>query len=229
MIVFLLSGIPQRVNDNVTRISNYSNDFFFDAKECFVTDGSTSPECKFGPKKKNEDVDLVVIGDSHAYATLSAVIDSNKNASIVFIAQSSCPAIPKIIRRSRPQCGDFMDNEFKSIRDNYKKAKVLIVNRYSQYFYGESGSEELDSEFSFNDNSSGMKSFFMHLDKEINKLGDNRKVFILMPIPDYPYDVVLMSARKAMLGGEVNIKENINRYKERSDEINKNLKKDQLR
>lgn len=223
LFVFFSSGLPWRVSERVNEISSYSNDFFLPAEKCFVMSGDVSPECKFGPKKNDSDVDLVVIGDSHAYATLSSIIESNKNASIVFIAQSSCPAIPNIIRSSRPDCGKFMDNAFDAIKHKYTKANILVINRFSQYFYGENGSSISKDEFHFDNGCSDMECFFIAMAKAISTIGGDRHVFILEPIPDYPYDVIFVSARDAMINKTVELKEDIHRYKSRSKDINRQL------
>ncbi|MEX3019848.1 acyltransferase family protein [Kluyvera sp. STS39-E] len=221
---FLMSGMPGRVNENVNYISSLSKDFYYKAEKCFVLDGANSPECKFGVSKDDEDVDLVVIGDSHAYATLSAVLASNENASVVFIAQSSCPAVPDIVRIGRPHCGSFMRNGFSAIKTKYKNAKVLIVNRFSQYIHGENGDKRIQPQFYFKDSDSNEADFFEHFTRGLLMLGPNKDVYILSPIPDYPYDVVFMSSRYAMVGSPILIKVDISTYRRRSEDIDASLK-----
>lgn len=186
-------------------------------------DGPSSPECKFGPDKSNADVDLVVIGDSHAYATLSAILDSNKNKSVVFIAESSCPAIPNIERVSRPQCGEFMKNAFKSAEEKYTNASILIVTRFSQYLHGENGDKKDKVEFLFDKKPAGLSEFSSNFSKAIESLENGRKIFILSPIPDYPYDVVFHMSRNAMFNDNPDVKIDIKNHKDRSDSINKML------
>lgn len=192
-------------------------------KKCFVMDGAVSPECKFGPEKADNNVDLVVIGDSHAYAILSSVTESNPNASVAFMAQSSCPAVPGIVRIGRPECGLFMTRAFESAKNKYKNASVLVINRFSQYLYGENGSSGDATEFMFNGKKGGLSDFTSHFYDGIKYLGEDRKVFVLTPIPDYPYDVLFRMSRKAMLGENTDINESIESYKKRSADINQQL------
>ncbi|MCP6743822.1 acyltransferase family protein [Klebsiella pneumoniae] len=223
LVIFKAGGFPSHAPENVNYISSFYNDSNHSAKKCFVMDGSVSPECKFGPIKDDDKIDLVVIGDSHAYAILSSVTTSNPNASVVFIAQSSCPAVPGIIRVGRPECGVFMKRAFESAKNKYKNASVLVINRFSQYLYGENGSSGDATEFIFNGKKGGISDFSSQFYDGIKSLGDKRKVFILTPVPDYPYDVLFTMSRKAMLRENTDIKESIESYKKRSADINQQL------
>lgn len=222
--LYLSDGIPSHATERVNYISSFVDDKNHDAKKCFVINDVRSPECKFGPAKADDKVDLVVIGDSHAYAVLSAVIASNPAASIVFIAQSGCPPVPGIIKNDRPYCGDFMKNAFSSVRNKYKNASVLIASSLSQYFHGKNGGAGRDAEFSFNNQPGTLVSFISNLNTSLKSLAINRSVFILSPIPDYPYNVVFRMSRNAMLGENTDIKEELAEYKERSDDINAALR-----
>ncbi|MEY1029088.1 acyltransferase family protein [Providencia stuartii] len=222
-IILKSSGFPHHVHERVNLISSFSTDSNKSAKQCFVMNGPLSPECKFGPKKPDADVDLVIIGDSHAYATLSAVIDSNRDKSIVFIAESSCPAIPDIERIGRPDCGRFMKNAFESAKEKYTGASILVVTRFSQYLHGENGEAKDKVEFLFDNKTGGFSDFSTNLSKAIESLGSERKIFILSPVPDYPYDVIFYMSRKAMLNDDKDIRIDIKDHKLRSDRINKML------
>ncbi len=217
--LFKTGGLPSHAPERVNQISSYAEDSNHAAKACFVIDSLISPECKFGPKKENSEVDLVVIGDSHAYATLSSVIESNPQASVVFIAQSGCPAVPGVNQVSRPNCGQFMTNAFDSAKSKYKNASILIVSSFSQYIHGKNGTKFKEARYSFNGEPGTLSSFMSHLNESIKGLGDERNVFILSPIPDFSYDVVFRMSRNAMLGMNAEIKESMFAYKKRSDDI----------
>ena len=225
IIIFKMDGFPKHAPERVNYVSSFSMDNNKLARKCLVMEGDSFPECKFGPDKNDKDVDLVVIGDSHAYATLSAVIESNRKASIVFIAQSSCPALPSINRVGRPDCGKFMSKAFDVVKEKYTNASLLIVNRYSQYFYGEYGNHSNNTEFFLNGKKGTLKGFFNQLQLTLNNFNRSRRIYILSPIPDFPYDVIFRMSRDTMLGKVRDVVLPITNYKSRSDDVIKEINK----
>ncbi|MGB9097035.1 acyltransferase family protein [Erwinia sp.] len=199
--VLMMNGLQYRAPALVKTIDDYSKDKFAQARGCFVLDGAKSPQCVFG--NKASDVDLVVIGDSHANALLSSVVSSSngQDDSIVYIAQSSCPTIPDITRKSRPSCGLFVQNALKDINTKYPHASILVINRISLYLHGENNTVTYSPEFSFKGNDSSLSAYQNHFSaavKELSAVG--RKVFIMTPVPEFDFDVISKLSRNAMVG-----------------------------
>ncbi|WP_413514676.1 acyltransferase family protein [Serratia proteamaculans] len=215
-VIFFSGGLQYRAPQIVNNIANIAQDKNKDAQGCFVINGTTSPQCVFGSKK--EKVNLVVLGDSHANALLSSVISSSdyKTDSVVYIAQSSCPTIPGIERRTRPNCGTFVKNSISDIESKYPDAAVLIINRTSLYLHGENGAPSNTPEFSFPGEPSTPATYEKHFEKAVGYLSANRRVFILTPIPEFDYDVIFKMSRDAMIGRKTAITIDKDEYNKRN-------------
>lgn len=198
LLVMAKDGLPARAPEVVASINYYAQQRFNAARGCFTLDGIQSPQCVFG---RAEHVNLVVLGDSHANALLSSVIASadQQSDSVVFIAQSSCPTIPDINRRTRPECGAFVKNAFALIEQKYPNASVLIINRFSLYLHGEQGSVG-SPEYSFAQDGSSLAAYQKHFAAAVQQLALHRKVFIMTPVPEFGYDVIYRMSRNAMRG-----------------------------
>ena len=199
VLVAVKEGLPARAPQNVATISDYAEQRFTAANGCFSLEGKQSPQCVFGSASR---VNLVVLGDSHANAMLSSVVASanQQSDSVVFIAQSSCPTIPDINRRTRPDCGVFVQNALKSIAEKYPNASVLIINRFSLYLHGETGSVKGSPEYTFANNDSSLAAYQQHFGAAVKQLASQRKVFIMTPVPEFEYDVIYRMSREAMRG-----------------------------
>ncbi len=204
LMVDLKQGLPARAPQNVATIADYAEQRFTAANGCFSLDGKQSPQCVFGSKNR---VNLVVLGDSHANAMLSSVVASANQQldSVVFMAQSSCPTIPDINRRTRPDCGVFVKNALASIAEKYPNASVLIINRFSLYLHGETGSVKGSPEYSFGNNDSSLAAYQKHFGAAVKELATHHKVFIMTPVPEFEYDVIYRMSREAMRGKALSI------------------------
>lgn len=199
LLIVAQQGFPARAPQSVTQISQYAKQRFAAARGCLVVNSKQSPQCTFG---KGSEVNLVVLGDSHANALLSSVVASGDADSdtIVFIAQSSCPTVPDITRPGRPDCGDFVKNAITTIEEKYPKASVLIINRFSLYLHGENGRNDDTPQYTFANEDSSLSSFQQHFTRAVKKLARHRKVFIMTPVPEFDYDVIYRMTRDAMRG-----------------------------
>jgi len=204
VVVAMKAGLPARAPQNVAAINEYAEQRFSAANGCFSLDGKVSPQCVFGSASR---VNLVVIGDSHANAMLSSVVASANQQSdaVVFIAQSSCPTIPDINRRTRPDCGVFVKNALTAISEKYPNASVLIINRFSLYLHGETGSVKGQPEYTFANHDSSLAAFHQHFGAAVKALATQHKVFIMTPVPEFDYDVIYRMSREAMRGNALPI------------------------
>jgi peptidoglycan/LPS O-acetylase OafA/YrhL len=199
LLVVAKEGFPARAPQVVVSINHYAKQRFTAARGCFIFNGITSPQCVFG---RASHVNLVVLGDSHANALLSSVVASanQQSDSVVFIAQSSCPTIPDIHRRTRPDCGIFVKNALATIEEKYPNASVLIINRFSLYLHGEKGNGGGSPEYSFAQDGSSVAAYQKHFGEAVKQLAMHRKVFIMTPVPEFGYDVIYRMSRDAMRG-----------------------------
>ncbi|MFT4274244.1 MAG: acyltransferase family protein [Pantoea sp.] len=199
LLIVAQQGFPARAPQSVSQISQYAKQRFTAARGCLVVNSKQSPQCTFG---EGNEVNLVVLGDSHANALLSSVVASGNAASdaVVFIAQSGCPTVPDINRPGRPDCGDFVKNALTTIEEKYPQASVLIINRFSLYLHGENGSSDDIPQYTFANEVSSLTSFQKHFTRAVKKLATHRKVFIMTPVPEFDYDVIYRMTRDAMRG-----------------------------
>lgn len=217
------AGIPSRAPAVVASIEHYSQQRFAMAKNCFVLNGMTSPQCVFGSASQ---VNLVVLGDSHAAAMLSSIVASARSKdSLVFIAQSGCPSVPDIQRSASPDCGDFVKAAMADIERKYPNASVLIINRMSFYLHGEYGSGSSTPSYSFRQEGSSLAAYQQHFGAAVKQLASHHRVFIMTPVPEFGYDVIYRMSRDAMRGKVLTIQQSRAEYQSRHQDALAMLKK----
>ncbi|WP_269913889.1 acyltransferase family protein [Acinetobacter sp. HY1485] len=150
--------------------------------------------CKIG---KSEKINAIIVGDSHAKAITSAVIeslDSHQN-TILSITTAGCPYIPN---------ANFDNNYCKATNEKKKQflAKsegipIILVNRYLQRLEGENNDERISNENEIPIYFSNMHAskheiyaeFHQNLQATICELTKKSPVYIVNSIPEFPFDV----------------------------------------
>ncbi|EJL92513.1 acyltransferase family protein [Pantoea sp. GM01] len=216
--VFIVAnaGLPSRAPQVIASIKHYSQERFVSGEKCFVFSGTTSPQCVFGRARQ---VNLVVLGDSHAAAMLSSIVESARpNDAVVFIAQSGCPSMPDIHRSASPDCGGFVKNALIDIERKYPHASVLIINRLSFYLHGSFGSGSTTPDYSFLNEKSSITAYQQHFGAVVKQLASHRRVFIMTPVPEFGYDVIYRMSRDAMRGNALAIQQTRAEYQSHNQE-----------
>lgn len=216
VLIVAKAGFPSRAPQVVASIKQYSLERFVRGENCFVFSGTTSPQCVFGNASQ---VNLVVLGDSHAAAMLSSIVGSARpEDSVVFIAQSGCPSVPDIHRSASPDCGGFVKNAIADIERKYPHASVLIINRLSFYLHGDYGSGSNTPKFSFINDGSSIAAYQQHFGAAVKRLATHRRVFIMTPVPEFGYDVIYRMSRDAMRGKALAVQQTRAEYQSHNQE-----------
>lgn len=210
--------IPEREPQYVVGLEKVKTNYNMDANKCFVMDGASFPKCILG--SGNENVDLIVIGDSHALATVSAVLDGRgKGKSVFFIAESGCPTVLGISTKDRLQCGEFVKNAFDFINKEYPTVPVLVINRTSFYLHGDTMNPS-KGDFSFQDGSKEITEYSERFNSSVKAISNKRFVFLATPIPEFNYDVLFRMTRDAMIGINRDIRITKGEYEKRNSDAN---------
>ncbi|MGL4937493.1 SGNH hydrolase domain-containing protein, partial [Shewanella sp.] len=166
--------------------------------------GFLSPMCRYGAG----DVKAMVVGDSHANSTVSAVAAS-ANGSVIEMSYTSCPTIKGIKRRDDIDfgCTSFNDDVIAKLNSEYKDTTVLIVNRSTYAIHGQNEDEKyknipvgyFDSP---SDTPSGRldQQFSEHLIDTMCSLENSERVYLVRPIPEMGVHVPNSMVRSLMFG-----------------------------
>ena len=168
--------------------------------------GVDSPLCEFGTGK----VKVVVVGDSHANAivtALPAVVDGKA----IELTYSGCGTVLGIKRKpvngAIYQCGDFADKTISKINGSLKNLNVVIVNRSSTTLMGsnEAGESYGIPTFYFDQpydkpNDQLNSQYGSALIKTMCAIDNPSRVYLMRPIPEMGIDVPKTMARALMFG-----------------------------
>jgi peptidoglycan/LPS O-acetylase OafA/YrhL len=174
--------------------------------ECFleVGQGSISPLCQFG----SGELRAVVIGDSHANANVSSVVES-AGGSIIEIGYSGCSTILGLNRTNDIDdgCKKFNTRAVNLANNEYKDLNIIIINRSGFSLYGpnEEGPDRgmpyayFDIKYSKN-NSKLNESFKTKLIETACSFKNPSRVYLVRPIPEMGVDVPNAILRPMMFG-----------------------------
>ncbi|MGL4938950.1 acyltransferase family protein [Shewanella sp.] len=168
--------------------------------------GVDSPLCEFGTGK----VKVVVVGDSHANAivtALPAVVDGKA----IELTYSGCGTVLGIKRKPVNgyiyQCGDFADKAISKINGSLKNLNVVIVNRSSTTLMGSNEAGEsygiptvyFDQPYD-KPNDQLNSQYGSALIKTMCAIDNPSRVYLMRPIPEMGIDVPKTMARALMFG-----------------------------
>jgi len=201
--ILLKHGYEERASDAVNLASQEASDKNPLSDKCAILRGVQSPKCVFGdPGAK---VSVIVLGDSHADATVSSVVAAaGAGKGTLFLGYMGCLSVPDIKLQGTTasnQCGQFMHNQMEALKTEYPGVPIVVTNRTSVYVMGHN--EQADTwtgpmgyfgqPSAFND--AYKKEFTRHYVAGICELSAHRPVYITAPIPEIGVDVPSTLAR----------------------------------
>jgi peptidoglycan/LPS O-acetylase OafA/YrhL len=140
---FLLNGLPSRVPVAV-RVADYeSQDRNPLARRCFIRSGIRSPGCVMGGNGK--DVRVIVIGDSHSQAIVSAVVSAiprGQAGGVKFLGYQGCVTIPGANILKYPDCAKYTTRLFATLEQEYSNIPIIVINRTSNYVLGKNENDD---------------------------------------------------------------------------------------
>lgn len=203
--VRLNQGINGRLPAEVESISLESNNKNPRRDECLLMKGVISPSCTFGGSK----LEAIVLGDSHANATISAVVSAapSPNSAIMELTYSGCPTIKGVHHPGQTQCGEFVDWAIHKLETIPNNIPVIIINRYAQYAVGanENISEHNIPQVYFSKpyktaQPEYLDEYALNLKNTACEIAKNHTVYLVRPIPEMGVDVPTRAARAALTG-----------------------------
>lgn len=212
--------ISHRLNNDANFIANESKNFNPRRSECFLQPGMgfKSPLCRFG----HGDDKIVVLGDSHANATVSAIA-SISNGSTIEITSSGCATVFGL-KRIIPgtQCPEFNKQSIDLINKKYPHQAVVIINRSSLAYLGANEIEIMKPEGYFDKpvdmpNEDLNRRFSEQYVKTVCSIKNPSRVYLLRPYPEMNVDVPKSMSRTLLFYGKIHrVSTTINAYMQRN-------------
>jgi peptidoglycan/LPS O-acetylase OafA/YrhL len=220
--VFLNSGFEQRnpeaaLAQAVKRAEHY--------EYCFanVRGKKTNEYCVFHAdgtydRDITANVDVIVLGDSHASVTVTSLLESmrrnNIKGDLLFYGHPAClPLSGKIddvyMNANYAESCSFRNRGIIALIENVKnnKTKIVLVNRLPVFFYGmnEVGADKPLQNIHFMSESRDIeenKSLVMNSYKKlIDEIKNIAEIYILLPVPEQKVHVPNVFSREIMLHG----------------------------
>jgi hypothetical protein len=154
--------------------------------KCLTLSGTHSQRCIYG---ENPSIALILFGDSHASALVSAVRDAVKPyGSVLFIAKAGCPSLIEgdIRKPDGGECRDFVNKQLQAIEADYPQVPVMVVSRWPYYYLGSvkpvaQEPPTLPSDLT--------ERFVDSFASTWCPVAQQRKVFALTPVPEFESSV----------------------------------------
>ena len=206
-LVFLNNGFPieQRFSKKVLVADQEYVNREPRKSACLVEHTTQSPHCIYGDN--NDEVAVILFGDSHASAIVSAVAESVADkGSVLFIAYAGCLSVQSTYQlgNNSTYCRDFVANELDYIQENYSGVPVVMINRWSYYLKGKVGNNQplvyfTDERFV---TQTIEQQFEINLTKTLCSLKETNPVSLIKPIPEFSFQVPKFVAKR-LLDGDI--------------------------
>ena len=188
--VRLKHGVEGRFPEAIEMASRESLNVNPRIAECHYRSGRVSPSCLHGGTRLR----LIVMGDSHANALVSAALAAapSSDDGVMEWTFSGCPILHHVRRHKRPdwQCGDFVDWATKQLETIPKDIPLVIVNRHGLYAFGDGRSvNNASPRVYFPDAPAGPQPAFLDayqhaMTDTLCRLAQSRTVYVVRPIPE---------------------------------------------
>jgi len=218
-----LNGIPSRLDASLVHIDKerYNRN---PRSECDAEPGSNNKpkECVFGGNGNS--IGLIVVGDSHASATINAVAAAfTDSKGILYLGANGCPYISNIQTKYFPTCDKYNQIVANIITKQYPGTPVMVINRATATLSGENETEKSSLrhiEGTSSNSQSFSKKFKKNYTSTMCTLAQNRKVYILNPIPEIGKNVPAALIKNRLFSNDdADIGIDLAEYKERHSEM----------
>jgi hypothetical protein len=218
-------GVAGRFSPDAEAAAAEANNRGLLRASCHATHGLTSPSCLHGGQK----VGLVVLGDSHASALMSAVgAAMPAGMGALEFSYSACPFV-RAMHHLPPlpsedfRCGEFLAWAQQSINELPPSVPVMLVGRYALPAFGYNEEGELNpkprvffSEPYEHTTAEFLAEFAMHVTRDACELARTRPVYMLRPIPEMGFDVPSAVARRIAMGLSAEVSIPLSAYRSRN-------------
>lgn len=217
-----------RVPEAVTLAEAERKNYNPKRKQCLLRSkrGGESPLCEFG----NGEPSMVVMGDSHANALVSAAGEaaSKHKGSAVELSLSICSNLIGLQRYGdkRDACSTFNERYISALSGTefLPDLPLVLITRHSYYLHGPNEAYHRNfgktlvyfSEYNEQPNKTLDAEYQQALIKTTCQLAEHRPVYLVRPIPEMGINVPKTMAKRLMLGQqEVDISLSLEQYHQR--------------
>lgn len=193
-VIILLDGVPARLDPVIVMADHERHNKNPRQDECNVrvSNNPESPQCIFGENKQK--VSLIVVGDSHANATINAVAEafSQHDGGVLYLGADGCTYIHKLTTTFFPACTAYNEKITQLVMTKYPLTPVLVINRITAALMGPNETTENPLSY-INDTPNTATEFAQLFNKQYKNtlcnLATDRKIYILDPIPEMGINV----------------------------------------
>lgn len=223
-VIYLNQGIIGRLDPKVESISLESLNKNPRSDECTLNSGVVSPSCMFG----GNDLQAIVLGDSHANAIISAIVSAapSPDSGIMEWAYNACPFIQGVQTLERKDCGAFVDWAIQKLENTPQNIPVIIINRHAFFALGanENTSQKDNPQAYFSKpyqkpEPEFLEEYARNLTNTVCEIAKHRTVYLVRPIPEMGVDVPTRMARDKIIGISTDIYVTLADYNRRQNFI----------
>jgi peptidoglycan/LPS O-acetylase OafA/YrhL len=147
-----------------------------------------------------------VWGDSHAIAAVTGAAEAAQQSggSVLFYGQQSCP-VTFDARSSNParqdDCRHFNDMVLKKLEQEARSTPVIVISRYHAYM--DPGERLMYFDGRIPEDTRERHTLFReHMVSSLYRIAERNPVYVLLPIPEMPYDVTAVVTRTLIITGK---------------------------
>jgi peptidoglycan/LPS O-acetylase OafA/YrhL len=202
--IYMTKGLLFLYSDAVKNTIYAYTDLNPRAKECF----GLGKKCVFG----KGDVSLILIGDSHALSTITALSESiaEQNKSLVFYGEASCVTLlGDFYYKKSPRCNEFMEWVMADISSH--KLPIVIVNSGAYpvgggYLSNPSVGAAPLIEFNNNEYDDYNSKYISSKVNTVCEISKQRQVYLVRPYPRMQHKVPSYMLKAHALGNAAEYK-----------------------
>jgi len=226
LAVWAQKGVTGRFSPQVELAAAESSNSNPRLAECHRGEGSTFPSCVYG----GTDWKVIVVGDSHANALVSGLVQaqSNGNAGVVQWSYSNCPFLPGLkklpsAQRADYKCAEFISSVASRESDLPASIPIVVIARYASLAFGANEEQnELEapevhfSKIYTTSTPQFLDEFASHITSSACELAKRRTVYLVRPIPEMGFDVPRTLSRRMAFGLADELSISMDAYRKRN-------------
>ena len=189
------AGYPGRLPSSVEIAAREADNHNPRRDACHSMSGTESPSCVYGGKN----VRAIVLGDSHANALISAIVDAlpSPDLGVLNLSYSSCPTargLQPSFNGPEKRCPEFNDWAWKKVQELPAEIPLIIINHTSLYLKdnpkkSETGSQAMKS-----------KETAEKITGTACEYAKSRSVYMTRPIPTMEINVPKQFSHRLAIG-----------------------------
>lgn len=200
-----------RLPQQIDLIANESTNMLANRDECFAKSGISSPSCLYGGKN----IRVIVVGDSHGDAMISAVESAlpNQTDGLLNLTYAGCPTLSgaKVVPGALDdniQCKEFNQWIKEKLFTLDSNIPVVVINRTSAYAFGQqiAGAKLNQPSVYFSTvyrspEPAFLSEFKTSLVGTLCEMAAERQVYVMRPVPEMRVNVPKTLSRALSFGG----------------------------